>query len=171
MKSLIACLLVLVAAASVRAYPLDGYESTRINRLRAYDLARDWMLSRGSLVPGSLWTMDQVQLRLPQRGDFAFPNADAEFTALVRELVGADARHYGIAVLDLSDPERPRYADLNADVIQNPGSVGKIVVALAWFQVLAERFPEPEARARFLRETRLTANAFVAGDHHVVPVW
>ena len=136
------------------AYPLDGYESTGITRLRAYDLARDWLLMHGSLVPGSLWGVDRVKLRLAEREAFDLPAPDAELTARVRSLIGEHAKHYGVTVLDLSDPERPRYADVNGGAIQNPGSVGKIVVALAWFQALADRYPDDvEARVKMLRET------------------
>ena len=54
---------------------------------------------------------------------------------------------YGLAVLDLSDPAKPRYAEHRADHKQNVGSVGKLVVALALFQALADAYPDDlEAR-------------------------
>jgi len=165
-------LLLLAAATDAAAYPLDGYDSTGINRLRAYDLARDWLIRTGTLVPGSLWGMDRVKLRLADGEPFDLPTPDEAFTAQVRSLIGEHAKHYGVTVLDLSDPKRPRYADVNGGSIQNPGSVGKIVVALGWFQALADRYPDDtEARARMLRKTVITANRFVNRDHHVVPFW
>jgi hypothetical protein len=170
-KPLIAFLTLLAVAAGVHAYPLDGYEPTGITRLRAYQLAKDWMLYQGLLVPGSLWTLDDVELRLADAADFTLPEPDPALGEALAQLVGEDAEHYGISVLDLSDRANPRFAELNGTKIQNPGSVGKVVVVLAWFQALADRFPEPADRVKFLRETTVTANVFVQGDHHVVPVW
>ena len=39
----------------------------------------------------------------------------------LRALLGGDAPRYGVALLDLSDPEHPRYAEHNADVGAEPG--------------------------------------------------
>ena len=48
----------------------------------------------------------------------------------------------------------PRYAEWNGGVRQNPGSVGKLLVALAIFQALADAWPDDiPARERVLRET------------------
>jgi hypothetical protein len=77
-----------------------------------------------------------------------------------------------VVLLDLSDPAHPRFAEHNPDIAQNPGSVGKLMVALAWFQALADRYPEDlEARRRVLRETDVVADAFIRSDHHTVPFW
>jgi hypothetical protein len=55
---------------------------------------------------------------------------------------------------------------------QSPGSVGKVLVALAWFQALADLYPDDvEARAELLRDTVVEADAFIRTDHHVVPFW
>ena len=54
-------------------------------------------------------------------------------------------------MLDLSDPAKPRYAEHRGDCKQNVGSVGKLVVALALFQALADTYPNDiEARRRVL---------------------
>jgi hypothetical protein len=82
--------------------------------------------------------------------------------------LGGHAAQYGIAVLDLSDPKNPRYAEHRGDYKQNVGSVGKLVVALGVFQALADIWPEQEARKRLLRETIVTADAFSQSDHHTV---
>jgi hypothetical protein len=47
-----------------------------------------------------------------------------------------NAKNYGIVILDLTDRNRPRYAELNPDLKVNPGSVGKIMVGLGIFQTL-----------------------------------
>jgi hypothetical protein len=62
-----------------------------------------------------------------------------------------------------------RYAEWNGRTSQNPGSVGKILVALALFQALADAEPEDlAARENLLREHRITADAFSVSDHHTV---
>ncbi|MBW2714419.1 MAG: serine hydrolase [Deltaproteobacteria bacterium] len=86
--------------------------------------------------------------------------------------MGEDAKHYGIVVLDLSEPAKPRYADVNGAKVQNPASVGKIAVALAIFQALADVYPNDiAAREKLLRDTVVTANRWSQTDHHKVPIW
>ena len=59
-----------------------------------------------------------------------------------------------MALLDLTDAQGARYAEHRADGRQNVGSVGKLVVALALFQALADTWPEVErATRKVLRET------------------
>jgi len=154
------------------AYPLDGYEATGINRLRAYDLARAFLLKHGQLQPGSLWTSDQIRPWLADVPDLELPAPDAEFEQSIRALLGDDAKRYGISVLDVTDPANPRFAELNGTRVQNPGSVGKIIVALGWFHALAKLHPgDVPAREKLLREVEITANAFIHNDHHKVPIW
>jgi hypothetical protein len=75
-------------------------------------------------------------------------------------------------LLDLSDPAHPRYAEWNGNQHQNPGSVGKILVALGIFQALADIYPDDiEARRRVLREAMITADVFSKYDHHTVRLW
>jgi len=171
-RALALVLLGALASGPARGYPVDGYESTQIARLLAFDLAREGLLKRGTIKPGALRRMDEVRLQLRGEKGFALPPPDAQFSAELRQLLGPDAPAYGIAVLDLSDPERPLYAEQNGSRPQLPGSVGKIMVLLAWFQALADVYPhDTEARNRVLRDTIVTANAFIRPDDHVVPVW
>jgi hypothetical protein len=164
-----ACFLV---AAGPHAYPLDGSEETGISRLEAFDLARESLLASGRLKPGALGTTEQVRPRLADQPGFTLPAADPKLNAALREFVGADASKYGIAILDLSDPAAPRYGELNPGMVQNPASVGKIMVALAFFQALADVYPDDvEARQRVLRDTVVTANDFIIKDSHDVPIW
>jgi len=164
-----ACFLIAVGS---HAYPLDGAEETGINRLEAFDLARETLLANGRLTPGALGTTAQVRPRLTDQPGFVLPPADPELNAALRDFVGADASKYGIAVLDLSEPAAPRYAELNPNMVQNPASVGKLMVALGFFQALADVYPgDTEARKRVLRETIVTADEFIVKDHHEVPIW
>jgi hypothetical protein len=160
-------------ASPARSYPLDGWEHTGMTRLEAFDLAHEVLVQRGTIRTGALKRMDEVRLGLVDYPDFKLPPPDPGFSADIRGLLGGDAPAYGIAVLDITDPAHPFYAEVNATSEQNPGSVGKIVVALAMFQALAEAHPgDVEARTRVLRDTMIPAqNAFIVPDDHVVPFW
>ena len=104
--------------------------------------------------PGARLPASLVDLRLLDHPDMVLPEPDPEFTARVLKLLGDKANRYGVAVLDLSDIDNPRYAEHRADYKQNVGSVGKIAVALALFQALADIYPDDiETRKRLLRET------------------
>jgi hypothetical protein len=165
---LIAALLVAPAASG---YPVDAHEETQIHRLLAFDLAREGLLRSGGIKPGALWSKEEVRLRLAGL-PFSMPRPDPRASGDLRALLGRDAGAYGVAVLDLSDPAEPVYAEHNGGYAQIPGSVGKIMVALAWFQALADVYPRDlEARNRVLRDTVVTADSFIRTDEHVVPFW
>lgn len=157
-------------AANALAYPLDGYGETGITRLEAYRRATEGgirFLPRGAEFPGST-----IRLHLEDRPDFRIPDPDRAFSAKLAALLGSDRPYYGIALLDLTDPWEPRYAEHNATMTLSPASVGKIVVALSLFQALADVYPDDiDARRRVLRETVVTANRFIRSDEHKVPVW
>ncbi len=165
-----ACLLALPLPA--HGYPLDGFESTGIGRLEAQRLVQEGVLPGKKRPPGELLPLDRVRLRLLDRPDLPLPPSDAKLTAALKRLVGPNLDDYGIALLDLSDPEQPRYAEWHGNQRQNPGSVGKILVALAVFQALADIYPDDvAARRRVLRETMITADVFSVYDHHTVRFW
>jgi hypothetical protein len=176
MRILAGCLaaaLLLAPTPRAVAYPLDAYRETGITRLEAYRLAKDHLLKTRNLYEGSLLPAEDVRLTMLAHRDYDLPEKpDAELTAAVRDLLGEDAGGYGLALLDITRPESPRYAEIAGRRIQNPGSVGKIVVALAWMQALADVYPDDvEARKRVLRESMITANEFIRTDSHVVPFW
>jgi hypothetical protein len=167
-------LVALLAGGPAAAYPLDAAEPTGIDRLEAYRLGQlgreregRELLPKGALLPSS-----EVRLSLLDRPDFEIPAPDRELGEQLRRVLGADARYYSLALLDLTDPEHPRYAGVNPDQAQNPGSVGKIMAGLGLFQALADLYPDDlDARRRLLYETQVTADGFIRNDDHVVPFW
>ena len=77
-----------------------------------------------------------------------------------------------MALVDLSDPDQPLYAAFNDEYKANVGSVGKIIVALALYQQLAERFPNDiAARINLLKTKQITADHFIEHDSHEVRFW
>jgi hypothetical protein len=165
--SLAGILALLLVAWPASPYPVDGGEHTGIPRLEGYRRAQARLLPRGAMLP-----LAEVDLRLRGRKDFDLPPGDPEFLHQILKLLGDEADRYGIAVLDLSDPNQPRYAEHRGEVNQNPGSVGKLLIVLGVFQALADIYPEDiPARERVLRETMVTADSFILSDHHKVPFW
>ncbi len=172
MRSRIAVLLcagLAAAAAGVAAYPLDGYETTGIRRLLAIRLVQEGKLPGGKQPPGALLEPRRRRPAPRRRDASPCPRPTPTFTRQVVDILGADAESYGVAVLDLTDPASPRYAEHRGDYRQNVGSVGKLVVALSLFQALADAWPDDLAkRTTILRETVVTADDFSQSDHHTV---
>jgi len=161
--------LVLLAPAPGATWPLDGFEETGIRRVEGSRLADQGIIRDVTQPPGALLPTAAVDLRLLGQAMLDLPEPDPAFTAEIVALLGADAPSYGIAVLDLSNAEQPRYAEYRGDYVQNVGSVGKLVVATAFFQALADSWPDDlEARSRVLRSTSVTADVFAHHDHHTV---
>ena len=160
---------IIVIPAVIEAYPLDGYAETGIRRLEAYRLITEGEIDGRKQPAGALLPTALVDMRLPHHPNLAIPAPDPELGRQIEELLGEDADRYGIAVLDISDPDNPRYAEVNGDYRQNVGSVGKLVAALGLFQALADTWPDTADRLRVLHESVVTADGFSYKDTHSVP--
>ncbi|WP_410474074.1 serine hydrolase [Guyparkeria sp. TX1] len=162
----------LLLPATLPAYPLDAAEETGIERLEGYRLANQGEIAGNRVPPGALLDSEQIRLRLADRPGFELPDTDAALTRRVIGLLGPEASRYSVSVLDISDPDRPRYAEHNGLTRRTPGSVGKVMLATALLQKIADRYPDDiEARQRLLRETQVTADEFIQWDSHTVPLW
>jgi len=163
---------VLLTPAVVQAYPIDGYEETGIRRVEGVRRVEDGTIPGSKQPPGALLPTTAVDLRLLKYRDMDLPAPDPAFTKEVLGLLGSHASQYGIAVLDLSNPESPRYAEHRGDHVQNVGSVGKLVVALGLFQALADTWPDDiEKRREILKDTVVTADEFCHWDHHKIKIF
>ena len=165
----IVVLVILCITVPGYSYPLDAYPETGIRRVEAARLAVFGKMRGRKQPPGALLPAKMVDLRLLDHPDLVLPEPDPEFSARVLKLLGNKADRYGVAVLDLSDIDNPRYAEHRGDYRQNVGSVGKIAAALGLFQALADIYPDDiDARKKVLRETIITADEFIQWDHHEV---
>jgi hypothetical protein len=157
-----------VPLREARGYPLDATKETGITRLEGFRRAQ----KVNKVFPSGIeLTSKEVKLTLVDQPRFRIPPPDPEFTRQVVALLGADASGYGIAVLDLTDPDKPRYAAYNAERTFQPGSVGKLLTALGLFQALADAQPDVEKRKKILREHIVVADEFIRNDDHEVPFW
>lgn len=162
----------LLAPALAAAYPLDGYEETGIRRVEGSRLANEGVIRDVKQPPGALLGTGQVDLRLLDRREMDLPAPDPEFSRQIKALLGGEANRYGIAVLDLSDLDHPRYGVWQESLRQNVGSVGKLVVGLGLFQALADTWPDDEQkRIEVLRDTMVIADRFSHWDHHTMRIF
>ncbi|MEP4484505.1 MAG: serine hydrolase [Halioglobus sp.] len=165
------CLLSLcVVSIGLFAYPMDGYEDTGIRRLEQARLTQLGELSGTRQPPGALLTSDEVNIRL-QGLDYPLPSSDEDFSGELTVLLGDQADNYALAVLDLTDPNEPVYAEHRGKHRQNVGSVGKLVAALGLFQGLADTYPATADRENVLRNTTVTADRFSHSDHHTIRLY
>jgi len=156
------------------SYPFDQAASdySQIQRLEASRLGQEKKIPAGILPSGAFLGLDDVKIRLQDKPDLKTPTVDKAFSKAIEKFLGKEAEDYGVAVLDLSDMEHPLYAEHQATKLFNPGSVGKLAVAIAFFQALADAYPDDvEARKKIMRDTQIIADKFIIHDHHKVPVW
>lgn len=156
-------------SSNLLAYPLDGYEDTGIRRLEAVRLANEGIIQGDKQPAGALLSTEQVDLRLLDYPDLTLPAVNAELTTAIVAMVGEKADVYSFALLDLSNPDQPAYAEHQGNHQQNVGSVGKLVSLLGLFQTMADTWPEDlSKRTDVLRNTRVISDNFVVSDHHTV---
>lgn len=155
-----------------QAYPIDGYPYTGIKRLDYYNLAQQGIVEGMQLPAGAKYPMERILPRLEAFQDLSTGETDTEYNQQIVSFLGEQTELYGVALLDISDPDKPIYSEHNANYKSNVGSVGKIVVATALFKSLAELYPDDiAARENTLRNTRVIADRFIERDGHRVPVW
>jgi len=168
-RTLVVTCFVLLLPMQLSAYPLDGYPETGIRRVEGARLADEGIIPGRKQPAGARLSTAGVDLRLLDHRELDLPAPDPEFTRQILKLLGDNASRYGVAVLDLSDPAKPRYAEHRGDYRQNVGSVGKLVVALGLFQALADAWPDDLAKRRqILKDTIVTADEFCHWDHHKI---
>ncbi|NLF25514.1 MAG: hypothetical protein GX589_07640 [Deltaproteobacteria bacterium] len=165
------CMIVYIfyAATPLLAYPVRDYERTGIRRLEGFYLSLTTPSGQIVMVPGARLEPDQIKLHLKGRS-FPLPAPDPEFSRQLRETLGGG--NFGVALLDITDPNRPLYAAHGDQRTFVPSSVGKILVSLAMLQTLAEIYPRDiPAREKVLRDTIISADEFIISDEHEVPFW
>jgi len=161
---------ILTMPQATQAYPLDGTKYTGIQRLEGFRLGQLGKARSRKLPSGALLNLNKVKPRLLHAKGLQIPPVDKKFSAEVRRLLRSSS--YGIAVLDLSDLKKPLYAEHNAEKHFNPGSVGKLAVAMGVFNALKEAYPRDiSARERVLKTAQVTADGFIVNDSHTVPFW
>jgi hypothetical protein len=168
---------IVASAGAAAAYPTDAFERTGIRRL-TWQREVDAGAKRGIKMPaGGRWPDAAMSLRLTGPGqDFRLgaetakdPLLQEGLTKLLKQL--GHHRDYAIAVLDITNPAKPRYAARNETWLQTPGSVAKLLVGAALFAELAKRYPaDLAAREALLRGRTIAADEWAMPNSHEVPI-
>ncbi len=158
-------------------YPIDGYTNTGISRLKRLERIQSGEIkaTTSSLPAGALKSYDEIVLQLSSRkADSAasFLVVDSEFQEKLNGLFRGLDKSYSIALLDISDPGKPRYAQRNQLAGYQPGSVGKIAVLNGLFYQLAKMFPDSwQKRTELLRNKSVKAGVWGLTDEHTIPIY
>jgi len=163
-----------LAAALLCAYPLDGDKRTGIRRLIGYRLAQAGQVKGPKVPPGGQWPVDRVQLRLLANRNLDVGPQMPKDPALqkgLESILGGRNLSYGMALLDITDPQKPRYAAVREDEALLPGSVGKLLVVTGMMDALKRAHSDIAAREKLLRETVRAADGFVIRDGKTVPFY
>jgi len=160
-----------LGGASLPAYPIDAADSG-IRRLEGW---RRQLATPGGkrLSPGALLGVEEIRLRLLEHPQARIlgTSKDPALQRALEEMLARRDPSYSIAVVDITDPENLAWAGVREERTQLPGSVGKLLVAVGFFDALARAFPDLEDRRRLLREHEVVADGFAVGDSHEVPIY
>ncbi len=164
-----------VLTSADNLYPIDGYELTGIRRLKRLELIMAGELKEGKPISGAQKSISDIKLNLlGAKGDSleALPAADAKFQKSVNALFPNLDESYSLALLDIT-PGRPmRYASRKENLQYQPGSVGKIAVATAFFAELSKIYPDSfDQRRALLRDRSVRAGKWAMYDEHTVPIF
>ncbi len=179
MKKIATILLVYLISTAFTAphpYPIDGYEYTGIKRLKRLEMIKSGELKDGTVLPpGAMKSYVDIQLNLFSRYQDSvttFLVKDEAFQQQISDLFRGLDRSYSLAVLDVTDPEKPRYASRNETAGYQPGSVGKLAVMIGLFDQLAKLYPDSfEDRIKLLKERSVKAGPWGMTDEHTIPIF
>lgn len=161
-----------IALFCIAFYPIDGYNITGIKRLKRLEKTLDSTITEYYLKKGSFKKHDEVNLWLCEEtvSTDSLMVVDKEFQKEMMSLFPSK-QGYGITVMDITNPEKTRYAEMNENRGFQPGSVGKIAVATAFFNELRQLCPEDwHVRQRLLRNKIVKSGNWGLYDHHTIPV-
>lgn len=169
------CISLFFLPGSLSAYPVDGYDTTGIRRLKRLAPVLSGQTREPALPPGARLAAEQIRLHLTGTAlDLSEPGVliDPGFQKRIQSLFPDRHESYSLVVLDIS-PGRPvRMAWQQADRRFPVGSVGKLAVAAGLFARMQALFPEDVEKRRHLLKTRMvTAGPWIVSDHHSIPVF
>ena len=166
-------LLFLVFVFSVDPYPIDGYDSTGIRRLKRLELIEKDSIKGRKLIPGALKTMEEVRLHLLWTWGDSLDKMlipDSILQHKIEKLFPNRDESYSLALIDITPGKETRYAQIKSNRGYQPGSVGKLVVISGFFNELKKIFPEDFEKRRELLKTKFVrAGKWAIYDEHTVP--
>lgn len=154
--------------SKIKAYPLDGFDETEVSRLDGYFHSLLTASGKENLGAGALQSITELTLSKPTIS----LQSIQEDRNLKESLVDLLPSGASFSLIDLSSPKRLAYVGIRDEQSFVPSSVGKIMVAISFFDALARAFPNSiKDRERVLRERIVIADEIIETDHHDVPFW
>ena len=153
------------------SYPIDSYARTGIARL-VYLTNLDSARLMRKLPYGGRYDLEYVRLNMMDEPVYELPENDASLQQELEDIFPVFHPSYSLAVYDMTPGREPRYADRNPDRGYQPGSVGKLAVATAFFCELENLYVDSvEARFDLMKKRRVRAGRFGVYDHHTIPLY
>lgn len=154
-----------------QAYPLDGYIYTKIPRLvYHYNLLQDSIRS-STIKHGAKLGYDEIQLTL-EKSSPEWPKEDAKMRQALAGIFSRLEPQYSISVMDLTDPNNLKFAGIREEVGYQPGSVGKIAIAVGLFRELERAYGDDWVEIiGVLQNPQVHGGPWVISDHHTIPLY
>ncbi len=153
------------------SYPIEGYEDTGIERLLRLQRMDSARLVR-TLPYGARHSLEYIRLNLMEDPVYELPEVNAELQEEISQIFPNMHPSYSVAVFDMTPGKPHRYAERNPTAGYQPGSVGKLAVATAFFCELQNLYPDSVHRRWELMEEKVVqAGPFGVYDHHTIPLF
>lgn len=156
---------------SAGTYPVEPYHRTGIERLqRLVDMDSAALLR---MLPfGARHSLQYVRLNLMGNPMHELPPVDTQLQREISQIFPNMHPSYSVAVMDVTPGREPRYAERNPETGYQPGSVGKLAVATAFFCELQNLYPDStQKRWDLMRQKMVKAGPFGVYDHHTIPLY
>lgn len=154
-------------------YPVDGYESTGIRRLERLRLRLAGEMTGRVPPEGARKPLAAIKLHLHQTPAGTLespPKPDPDLQRKLTRLLADRHSSYSVALFDITPGQPVRYAAQLPDRQYQPGSVGKLAIAVGLFAELQRLFPDSvKYRKQLLRTRFITADRWIVYDDHGVP--
>lgn len=156
-------------------YPIDGYESTGIKRLKRLQLIEIGDLAGTKLIKGATKSINEIKLNLPTvfRDDVdAMFRPDLALQKELNSLFPNLDESYSVALMDITEGKPTRYAARQETRQFQPGSVGKLAIAVGFFNELSKIYPDSfELRTELIKTRSVKAGQWGVYDEHTVPFY
>lgn len=162
-------------SAVTNYYPIDGYEQTGIRRLLYLQMVKNGEIAGTQLPEGARKSLADIKLNLTHvEGDSLLNKLqpDPALQAKINGLFPNMHESYSVSLLDITPDKPMRYASRQDKREYQPGSVGKIAIAIALFRELKRLYPKSfEKRQQLLKDKIVLGGQWVLTDDHTIPVF
>ncbi len=156
-------------------YPIDGYTQSGIRRLLPLQMVINGELPGTKPIAGALKSINDIKLNLTALKEDSLllkMTVDPVLQLKVNKLFPNMDESYSISLLDITPGKPMRYAARQDKREYQPGSVGKIAIAMAFFRELNKIYPSSfEKRQQLMREKLVVGGNWVLTDEHTIPVF